>query len=97
MNSQNDAMTLIVAHLSRIEDKVDFIDTRLDSFERIQVKQEANLAEHMKRSDFLEKHHDILKIQIKPILNVYTVAWGICKIVAGASVLLGVFKLLKFF
>jgi hypothetical protein len=91
---QNNEMSLIISHLERIEKKVDVIDVRLGSSERIQVKQEANLAEHMKRSDYLEKHHEILRNSIRPVLRAYTVAWGICRIGVGVGILLGILKLL---
>lgn len=96
MKSHNDYVpaSLIIDQLNRIEKKVDLLDTRLDASEKIQERHEANLVEHMKRSDYLEKHHEILKGSVRPVLSAYTVAWGICKIIAGAGVLVGILSLL---
>lgn len=41
--------------INRLEGKLDRLDERLDGVEKILVLQEANLKEHMKRSDLLEE------------------------------------------
>jgi hypothetical protein len=91
--SEVELMNLVVSHLERIEVKVDKLDERLDSSEKIQIKQEANLSAHMKRSDLLEASQDELRDAIKPILKVYTIAWGITKIIAALGVLAGLAKI----
>lgn len=95
VSDHREVLTLVVNQLDRIEKKVDLIDARLDDHEKIQIKQEANLREHMKRSDYLEKHHEILKGSVDPVVSAYTVAWGICKIVLGLSILFGVFEFIR--
>ena len=89
-SKDDEVMKLVVAHLDRIEKKVDKLDERLDSSEKVAIKQEANLEAHMKRSDLLEKSQEDLKHAVKPILRVYTIAWGICKIIAAVGVLVGI-------
>lgn len=88
----NDFMKLIVSHLERIETKVDKLDDRADTQERISIVQEVNLREHMKRSDLLEKSQNDLKEAVTPILKVYTVAWGITKIILGLAVVIGIIE-----
>lgn len=82
-------MKLVVTQLQRIEGKVDKLDERMDSAEKVAIKQEANLELHMKRSDLLEQSQSKLEDYVKPILKAYTVAWGIVKIVGGAAVVVG--------
>ena len=84
-NEQDEIMKLVQQQLNRIELKVDKLDERLDSSEKVAIKQEHNLELHMKRSDLLEQSQTDLKEAVKPILKVYTVAWGICKIVAATA------------
>ena len=94
-----DVLDLVVNHLERIEGKVDKLDERLDSAEKIAIKQEHNLEEHMKRSDLLEQSQNALQEAVKPILKIYTVAWGICKIVAATALVVtlvsGILRLLN--
>ena len=81
--------------MNRILDKLDKLDDRLVGIDKTLVKQEENLEEHMKRSDLLEFNHDLLKSEMKPLITAYTVAWGVCKLVLGSSILLGILKLLS--
>lgn len=53
--------------LNRIYDKVEVLDSRLDSIDKTLVRQEANLQIHMKRSDHLEKLVSHVETQMKPI------------------------------
>lgn len=100
-NNKDDLMKLVLNKLDKIEDKIerkfDGVEVRLDSVDKTLVKQEENLKEHMKRSDLLEQSQGDLEKAIKPILNIYTVAWGITKIVGAIgiiiSILLSILKL----
>lgn len=89
-NSNEQIMKMLKDQLDRIEGKVDKLDERLDSAEKVAIKQEANLEAHMKRSDLLEKSQEDLKEAVKPLLKVYTVAWGITKIVLAIGVVVGI-------
>jgi len=75
--------------MSRVLSKLDKIDDRLNGIDKTLVKQEENLKDHMRRSDLLEQSQGELKEYVKPILKVYTVAWGICKIVAAVALVVG--------
>lgn len=81
---------LVVQHLERIEKKVDKLDERLDSSEKVAIKQEANLEAHMKRGDLLEMSQEDLKNAVKPIIKTYTIVWGISKMVVGIGVISGI-------
>lgn len=76
--------------LDRMETKIDKLDDRLDSAEKVAIKQEANLEAHMKRSDLLEQSQNDLKDSVKPLLKIYTVAWGITKIVLAVGVVVSI-------
>lgn len=76
-------MKMVVAHLDRIEKKVDKLDERLDSAEKVAIKQEINLAEHMKRSDLLEK-------KLEPVENHVKYMNGALKGLAIVSLIVGV-------
>lgn len=91
----NEFMKLIVSHLERIETKVDRLDERADTQERVSIIQESNLREHMRRSDLLEQSQDDLKQAVTPIIKVYTIAWGITKIIAGVAVVIGIIESVK--
>jgi hypothetical protein len=52
------ADNLVVTTLSRIDEKLDKVDSRLDEHSTIMVRQQAILEEHMRRSDLLEKKID---------------------------------------
>lgn len=90
-HTHNKTIELVVQHLERIEKKVDKLDERLNSSEKIAIKQEANLEAHMKRSDFLELSQEDLKNAVKPIVKIYTIMWGVGKIIAGIGVFVGSF------
>lgn len=89
-NNNEQIMKMLKDQLDRMETKIDKLDDRLDSAEKVAIKQEANLEAHMKRSDLLEKSQEDLKEAVKPILKVYTVAWGITKIIGSIGVVVGI-------
>lgn len=88
--NSDEIMKIIIAKLDKIENKVDRLDERLDSSEKVAIKQESNLELHMRRSDMLEKSHDALYLQVSPLLKIHTVVWGICKIVSGIALVIGI-------
>ena len=91
--SEADVMKLVLDRIDRLDDKLEQklnkVEDRLDTMDKTLVKQEANLEAHMKRSDLLEASQGDLKEAVKPILKVYTVAWGITKIVGGIGFVIG--------
>ena len=91
-------LDIILSKLDKIDSKLDRLDSRLDASEKIAIKQELNLDEHMRRSDLLEKRQDRLRGDLIPLLKIHTVVWGVCKIIVGLAVLVsiavGIFKVL---
>ncbi len=55
--------------LLKLHDKVDSIRDRISDIEIIQVKHEANLLEHMKRSNMAEQRMEMIELEVKPILQ----------------------------
>jgi len=96
-SNQKETIELMSTSLGRIEGKLDKLDERLDSAEKIAIKQEANLEAHMRRSDLLEKSQGELIEAVKPLLKIYTVAWGITKIVAAIAVVVGILSKMSVF
>jgi hypothetical protein len=58
-----------------LSDKLDVVDDRLDGVEKILALQEQNLAEHMKRTDLLER-------QVTPLNKFMWAALGIVAFLA---------------
>lgn len=54
---------------SKFDNKIDRLDARLDAVEKVQIKQEANLGEHMYRTTLAEKNHDMLRVEFKTFQN----------------------------
>ena len=87
-------MKRIMDKLDKVEDKIDrkfdVVETRLDSMDKLLVKQEANLSEHMRRTDILEKLHEENADEIAAIKKPFIVAYGIGKILGFVSLVLGI-------
>lgn len=69
-------------------DKLDILDQRLDDVDTILVKQEANLAEHMKRTNLLEQ-------QQAPLNKFMWATLGIISFITFFGVIVGVYSVLK--
>ena len=72
-------------HLS---DKLDVLDERMDTVERILAVQEQNLQLHMKRSDTLEA-------QVEPLNKFMWAAYGIISFMLFVGAVVGIFSFLK--
>jgi hypothetical protein len=73
--------------------KLDKLDDRLDSMDKTLVKQEANLAEHMRRTEVLEESVEyIRKSELKPIQNHVVMVEGVIKFIGFLSVVLGIIQ-----
>lgn len=57
--------------LKRLEAKIDKLDDRLDTVDKTLVLQEANLREHMKRSDLLEKKLEPVEKHVNAVNTVF--------------------------
>lgn len=90
--SEADVMRMVLDRIDRLDDKLEEklnkVEDRLDVMDKTLIKQEANLEAHMKRSDLLEQSQDDLKDAVKPLLKVYTVVWGLCKLALAVGFLL---------
>lgn len=84
-------MSIVIKKLDKIEDKVDKLDGRLDSAEKVAVKQEANLAEHMRRTELLEN-------DLKPVKKHVAMVNGGLKLLGIISLIIGIIAgLMKIF
>jgi hypothetical protein len=85
------------SQLDRIESKVDGLDSRLDSVEKVQVKQEANLGEHMRRTVLLEEAQAATQAEIKPLTLQRARMEGALKVIGliatGVSLVAGCIKI----
>lgn len=54
---------MILQAFSKFEKKLDLLDSRLDSVDKTLVKQEANLGEHMRRTELNEKRIETAEIE----------------------------------
>jgi hypothetical protein len=51
----------------RIYDKLDVLDMRLDAIDKTLVRQEATLAEHIRRTESLEKIVEMMREKMEPV------------------------------
>ena len=64
MNDSTEKQLLLLLHT-----KVDKISEGLNDIEKVQVKHEANLVEHLRRSEIAEIRLDLIDKEVKPILQ----------------------------
>lgn len=57
----------VLKALEKFESKIDKLDIRMDSMERVLIKQEANIEYHVKRTDVAEANLDLLRNDLKPV------------------------------
>lgn len=74
----------------KIEKKLDKVEDRLDSVDKTLVKQEAQLAEHMRRTDLLETAHKVNADDITAIKKPFIVAYGIGKVIGFIGLIVGI-------
>lgn len=82
----------------RLDSKLDKLDDRLDALDKTSVKQELNLAEHMRRTELLEAQHDNFQNELSPIKSHVDQVKTVIKITAfiiplTVSIVLAYFKL----
>lgn len=71
--------------LLKLHDKVDTIRDKISDIEIVQVKHEANLQEHMKRSDMAEERIEFIESEVKPLLQ----GLSFLKIIAKVATTIG--------
>lgn len=88
----------ILKALDKFERQLDSLDSRLDSVDKTLVKQEANLGEHMRRTELAETQINGIQDDLKPIKRHVAMVEGALKgmgIVATIiSVAVGIIKIL---
>lgn len=95
--SENDR---IIKALDKFENKLDSLDGRLDSMDKTLVKQEANLGEHMRRTELAEESISELRKDVEPIKRHVAFMEGALKgvgvIATVVSVIAGIIKVLSY-
>jgi uncharacterized ion transporter superfamily protein YfcC len=71
-----------------LSDRLDILDERLDSVEKILALQEQNLSLHMRRTEILEQ-------QVSPLNKFMYAAFGIIAFITFVGGSLGILELLK--
>lgn len=83
--------------LSQVVKKLESLDDRLDSVDKTLVKQEANLGEHMRRTELAEQGISELKTEIKPLQTHKAFMEGTLKgiglIATAVSLIAGIMKI----
>jgi len=81
--------------LLKLHDKVDAIKDKINDVEIVQVKHEANLLEHMKRTELAEQRVEMIEVEVKPILQGLSFLKLVAKI--GATISSMLYAASKFF
>jgi hypothetical protein len=101
MSEGKQILQLILDEIKSVRQKADDSDQRLDNIDKTLIIQEANLAEHMRRSDLLEIKTDALKAEIEPIkirINRFDGALKLLAAVAGLAVFaVSIIEIIRFF
>jgi chromosome segregation ATPase len=78
--------------LSRIEEKLDRLDRRVDHVDSTLARQEGHLEEHIRRTELAEKAIAHLRKEIEP-LKAHVAKWaGAGKVLAVAGALVALFE-----
>jgi len=91
-------LNTILEKINAVSDDIKEVKEKIYAIDLTLVKQEANIQEHMKRSDYLEKLYFEIEEELKPIQEHVSQVHGVAKFlgVLGASItfILGVLKLI---
>jgi hypothetical protein len=79
----------------RILDKLEQMDQRLDNIDITLVRQEGQLAEHMRRSLLNEEAVQLLKTQIEPVKDHVKSVNAVLKFAGGIAICLAAFESIK--
>ena len=86
-NDNEDLMKHVLAKLDKVDEKIDTkfdkVEFRLDSVDRTLIKQEANLGEHMRRTELLE-------LEVAPIKKHVVMVQGVLKFIGVVSLIVGI-------
>lgn len=81
--------------LEAIENKVDRLDERLDTIEKVLIKQELNLEIHIKRTNLLEESVELLRQDLRPVERHVDYIHGALKFIGIVSLIVGIFVAIK--
>ena len=83
---------------SRLYDKLDILDMRLDSMDKSLVKLEVNMTEHMRRTKAAEDNIDLIRKDVAPVQKHVNMVEGAFKFLGVISMGLGILgTILKIF
>ena len=78
----------IKAVLAKLDKKIDKLDSRLDHVDITLIKQEAQLAEHIRRTNILEQ-------KLEPVEKHVTMVNGVLKFIGLLAVIAGIWQAVK--
>lgn len=91
---------LVVEAIIKMSSKIDGLDNRLDSVDKTLVKQEANLGEHMRRTQLAEDAIFGIRQDIEPLKKhkafIEGALKGIGLVATAVSVIAGLIKIFSF-
>lgn len=92
---------VILQALSKLESKIDHLDGRLDSVEKVLVKQEANIEHHVKRTDLAEENMKLFRQEMVPVKRHVDYMNGALKLIGVVGTLVALvaaaIQIVKFF
>lgn len=81
----------------RMENKLDKISEDVSDIKVILARQEVSLQVHIKRSDTLEKHVELLEGEFKEVQKRHLRFDGILKLISVMAMIATIFKAVEFF
>lgn len=81
--------------LTRIESKIDKLDSRLDIIDITTAKQEINIHEHIRRTNLLEERVEQIREELKPVEIHVHYMHGTLKAIGVLSLLIGIAVAIK--
>lgn len=81
---------------SKIDDKFDVVEVRLDKIDGTLVKQSGDLEHHIYRTHLAEENIALIRAEIKPIKTHVIMVHGVLKFMGVLATVLGLLRLLGF-
>lgn len=83
-------MTEMFKTIERLDTNIDIIKTDIGEQKVILAKQEANIGEHMRRSDAIEKHVEILEAAVTVVKTKINYVEGALKLLGVIGIVIGI-------
>jgi hypothetical protein len=80
----------------RTFDKLERIDSRLNSIDKTLAEQHQQLKDHIRRTELAEENLDLLRTELKPVKEHVVRVDGVLKALGVLAVVLGILKTLDF-